>query len=133
MYLLDSNAWIAIFRNKSSRILEALKQRPADQIVLCSVVLAELWYGVRRSAASHRLDNQRLVEDLQNRYKSLPLDDRAAIESAQMRAELVSVGQTIGPYDLLIAAIAKTNELTLITHNIQEFSRIPNLKMEDWQ
>lgn len=39
----------------------------------------------------------------------------------------------IGPYDLLIAAIALANNLTLVTHNTNEFSRVPGLVIEDWE
>ncbi len=133
MYLLDSNAWIAIFRGKSASLLDQLKQRPATEIVHCPIVIAELWYGVCRSTPPHRVTNQRLVEQVATTYVSVPFDEASALDSAELRAYLASSGQLIGAYDLLIAAIVRVHGLTLVTHNTAEFSRVPNLRLEDWQ
>ena len=133
MFLLDSNAWIALFRGKSESLLSELKQRPATDIVLCPVVLTELQYGVCRSTPEHRAANQQMVHELRTTYGSVPFDDAAALDAAELRAHLATVGQPIGPYDLLIAAIARTHGLTLVTHNTSEFSRVPGLTLADWQ
>ena len=63
----------------------------------------------------------------------MPFDDRAADHDALLRATLERAGTPIGPNDLLIAAIAVANDLTLVTHNTGEFSRVPGLRLEDWQ
>ena len=68
-----------------------------------------------------------------SRYISLPFTDRSAEEYAKLRAYLTGLGKLIGPNDLLIAAIALANGLTLVTHNTNEFSRVPGLALEDWQ
>jgi tRNA(fMet)-specific endonuclease VapC len=132
-YLLDSNAWIAVFRQKSASLLNELKRRPADEIVLCSVVLAELWYGVCRCAPAHRTANQNLVDAIRATYVSLPFDDIAALNAAELRAQLATAGQQIGPHDLMIAGIARTRNLTLVTNNVTEFQRVPGLLLENWQ
>ena len=64
---------------------------------------------------------------------SLPFDDRSAVEYGVIRKRLESQGQVIGPNDMLIAAISLANDLTLVTHNVGEFSRVPGLRIEDWQ
>lgn len=133
MFLLDSNAWIALFRGKSESLLAELKRHPASDIVLCPVVLTELQYGVCRCAPEYRAANQRMVDELRTKYASVPFDDAAAIDAAQLRAYLSASGQPIGPYDLLIAAIARTHGLTLVTNNRSEFVRVPNLTVADWQ
>ncbi len=69
----------------------------------------------------------------QRKIPSLPFDDNAAHEYGRIRAHLASLGTPIGPNDLMIASIALANNLTLITHNTAEFSRIPALQLEDWQ
>src|SRR5688572_16108931 len=102
MYLLDSNAWIVVFRQKSISLLDQLKRRPSSEIVLCSVVLAELWYGVCRSDSTHRSNNEALVAQVRNKYASFPFDDDAAIDCAELRADLEARGQPIGPHDLMI-------------------------------
>jgi tRNA(fMet)-specific endonuclease VapC len=62
----------------------------------------------------------------------LPFEDRAAKVYGQIRADLETKGTPIGPNDLMIAAIALANDLTLVTHNTAEFSRVPALKFVDW-
>jgi tRNA(fMet)-specific endonuclease VapC len=108
-------------------------QHPVDEILLCSVVLAELWYGVERSAPNHRADNATLVEELEAKYESLPFDNSAAREYAVIRELLSRTGQPIGPNDTMIAAIARNRGAILVTHNTAEFSRVPGLLVEDWQ
>ena len=66
-------------------------------------------------------------------FQSLAFDDRAAAEYGKIRADLASQGTPIGPNDLMIASIALSNGLTLVTHNTNEFSRVLGLKLEDWQ
>ena len=105
---------------------------PAE-ILLCSVVLAELWYGAERSDENRRLQNLALVDALKSKYVSLPFDDAAAREYAKIRAELAQAGTPIGPNDTLIAAIARQTGATLVTHNTSEFGRVMNLVLVDWQ
>jgi tRNA(fMet)-specific endonuclease VapC len=66
-------------------------------------------------------------------YVSLPFDDHAADAYARIRADPEQQGRRIGPDDLLIAAIALAHDLTLVTHNTREFSRVNGLQLEDWQ
>jgi tRNA(fMet)-specific endonuclease VapC len=73
------------------------------------------------------------VEQLRQRFLSLPFDDAAAEQYGRIRADLTARGLTIGGNDMLIAAIALANGCTLVTHNTAEFSRVPDLVIEDWQ
>lgn len=132
-YLLDSNTWISLLRRQNAGVLARLKQHPPDEILLCSVVLAELWFGAQRSDPSRQVENRKLVDELESTYQSLPFDNPAAREYATIRTHLFSTGQPIGPNDMLIAAIARSRSITLVTHNTAEFSRVPNLLIDDWQ
>jgi len=67
------------------------------------------------------------------RFISLPFDDAAADAYGRIRAHLLTAGTPIGPHDMLIAAIAVANGLTLVTHNTDEFRRVPGLALEDWE
>lgn len=66
-------------------------------------------------------------------FESLPLDDAAAEIYGRLRLDLEQAGKLIGPYDLLIAAIALANDVILVTHNTDEFGRVAGLKFEDWR
>lgn len=132
-FLLDSNTWISLLRWQNKGVLDQLKQRPADEILLCSVVMAELWYGAENSSEKHKNENYALINQLAQNYRSLPFDIAAARDYALIRSHLSRTGQPIGPNDTLIAAIARSNGVTLVTHNSAEFSRVPELLIEDWQ
>jgi tRNA(fMet)-specific endonuclease VapC len=77
--------------------------------------------------------NEALIDQLRKRHVSLPFDDAAGAEYAHLRSILSDSGQMIGPNDAMIAAIALANQLTLVTHNTSEFSRVPGVTVEDWQ
>jgi tRNA(fMet)-specific endonuclease VapC len=66
-------------------------------------------------------------------FLSVPFDDRTARVYGQIRADLEAKGTPIGPNDFLIAAIALANDFTLVSHNTAELSRVPGLKLVDWQ
>lgn len=133
IYLPDTNAWIAYLRQNNSAIVHRFGQVHPGDIALCSIVLAELLYGVHRSLPSFQAHNSALVVQLTRSFVSLPFDDRAADEYGRLRAHLAGIGTPIGPNDSLIASIALANGLTLVTHNVREFGRVPSLLVEDWQ
>jgi tRNA(fMet)-specific endonuclease VapC len=130
-YLLDTNVWVAFLRSPSSPVVSRLHPERPGEVCVCSVVVAELYYGCLRSA--NPAANRGKVEVLMQPYRSLPFDDAAAEQYAVIRRHLEVLGATIGPYDLQIAAIALANGCTLVTHNTAEFGRIPGLPLEDWQ
>jgi tRNA(fMet)-specific endonuclease VapC len=102
-------------------------------VYLCSVVLAEMIFGAVRSGPNHEAANRLMISQLQSICSTISFDEPAAEEYGKLRAYLATVGFMIGPNDLMIAAIALANNLTLVTHNTSEFSRVPGLMIEDWQ
>lgn len=108
-----------------------MRSRPPSEIVLCSIVKAELLYGARHSRRVE--DNLRLLNHFFTPLASLPFDDRCAEEYGLIRAQLAAQGSLIGPNDLMIAAIARAHDTTLVTHNIREFSRVAGLRLTDWE
>jgi tRNA(fMet)-specific endonuclease VapC len=130
-YLLDTNVCIRYLTGRSEKVKQRLQQTLPEEIQVCSVVKAELFYGSRRSNNPEKsLQQQKLFLE---QFKSLPFDDDAAMAYGRIRAELAKAGTPIGPNDLMIAAIALANNLTLVTHNVSEFGRITDLKIEDWE
>ncbi len=131
MYLLDTNVWVAFLRRPRSPIVPRLRAKGPGEVCVCSVVVAELYYGCLRSA--NAVDNRAKVDALLRPHRSHPFDDAAAEQFAAIRRDLEREGTPIGPYDLQIAAVALANACTLVTHNTEEFSRIPGLLLEDWE
>ena len=107
-----------------------MQHSPAD-IALCSIVKAELLFGALRS--EHKESNSQLLQNLFAPLNSFDFDDNAAEHYAQIRADLTAQGKLIGANDLMIAAIARANKATLITHNTGEFSRVQGLLIKDWE
>jgi tRNA(fMet)-specific endonuclease VapC len=133
-HLLDTNSFIDhLRRGTASNVTARMAAAPPGSVYLCSVVLAELYYGAMHSGAAHQTANLALLVRLRQQFVSLPFDDRAAEEYGKVRAHLTALGTPIGPNDLMIAAITLANQMTLVTHNTTEFSRVPGLALEDWQ
>lgn len=132
-YLLDTNAVIALLNNRPAMVRVRLRGlAPAEwPISVSTVVLYELWYGVARSSR-HQENAQRVRNFLSGNIRLLPFEDEDAAIAGELRAKLEQGGSPIGPYDLLIASQALRSELTLVTANISEFSRVPALNWEDW-
>ena len=133
IYLLDTNTCIGWLRNTEPKIIARIQQENPADLVLCSVVVGELVYGAERAGPFHHVANLNRVGQLRAQFVSLPFDDNAADEYGKLRAYLAANGKMIGPNDLMIAAIALANRVTLITHNTSEFQRVPGLLFEDWQ
>jgi tRNA(fMet)-specific endonuclease VapC len=112
-------------------VFQRLEQIDPNDVYVCSIVKLELRYGALRSDyVAKTLAEQ---EKFLNRFVSLPFDDAAHHYAAQLRADLARLGTPVGPYDLLIASIALTHHLILVTHNTREFGRVAGLQIEDWE
>lgn len=130
-YLLDTNVCVAYLRRRNALLMRRFHARPASELRLCSVVKAELIRGTLRSRQP--AVNRAIMEGFAKPYVSLSFDDDAAEVFARIRFHLESLGTPIGPYDLQIASIALVHRLTVVTHNVAEFSRVPGLTVEDWE
>lgn len=130
-YLLDTNAVISILRGRSRSLLARYVTVPRVRICTCSPVRAELFYGSLRSAKP--VENRAKQEEFLEGLTSFDFDDSAADAYARARAQVEANGGSLGAMDYVIAAIAVANDLTLITHNVREFSRVPGLRYDDWE
>ena len=130
-YLLDTNTCIHYINGRSQNVIERMNALEENEAVLCSVVVAELIFGAKRSQHPVKtLLKQRRFIIL---FRSLPFDDTCAETYADIRADLTAKGTPIGANDLMIAAIARTHNLILVTHNTREFGRVADLQLEDWE
>ncbi|MTJ46433.1 type II toxin-antitoxin system VapC family toxin [Dolichospermum sp. UHCC 0259] len=130
-YLLDSNVCIQYLNKRSEKIIQRLQDLSDIDIVVCSIVKAELFYGAMRT--HNPAKTMQKQQEFLNRFISLKFDDECAVIYGEIRSKLAAKGTPIGNNDLHIAAIAMANNLTLVTHNIREFSSVDTLKLEDWQ
>ena len=130
-YLLDTNTCIRYLNGQSESIRGKLESKQPEEIVVCSVVKAELFYGALKSARAN--ENLEKAHRFLDRLVSLPFDDNASEEYGKVRSKLEMAGTPIGPNDLLIAAIAVVRRVILVTHNTKEFGRVKGLKLEDWE
>ena len=129
-YLLDTNICIQIIRRKPSELLSRLTALPVGDVGLSAITAAELHVGVQKSR-----DPARNAEALT--MFLLPLEiadfDCAAAEAyGRIRVMLEAIGTPIGPLDTLIAGHAVSLNTTLVTDNVAEFSRVPDLRIENW-
>jgi tRNA(fMet)-specific endonuclease VapC len=129
MYLLDTNTLIYFFTQRGN-VFEHVRATPAKAIKLAAPVLFELEYGTAKS--SRPLQQRQLIDEMVRVHETLPLDYAAAKAAGVLRHALEADGKPIGLVDQLIAGIALTHDLIVVTHNTREFSRVPGLKVEDW-
>lgn len=129
-YLLDTNVWVGFLRGKNVVSAHRLRARRPSEIFVCSIVAAELYHGCFRS--NQPAGNRVKVDAILSPYFCLPFDIATASIYADIRHELERAGAVIGPYEQ-IGAIAVANQCVLVTHNVQEFNRIPGLVVEDWE
>ena len=131
MYLLDTNACIQVLNGTSRALIERFKAESPATIRLCSIVKAELLYGARKSR-SVAMALTRLSQFFAP-LTSVSFDDACAEEYGRIRADLAAAGTPIGANDLMIAAIARHYDWTVVTNDIDEFVRVTGLRVEDWQ
>ncbi|MEK6750033.1 MAG: tRNA(fMet)-specific endonuclease VapC [Pseudomonadota bacterium] len=128
-YLLDTDIVIYTIKRRPPQAREAFK-RYEGQLAISSVTFGELIYGAEKSTRAEQ--NLKDVEGFAARLEVLPFDTHAATHFGQIRAELAKAGKPIGPYDTMIAGHARALGLILITNNMQEFARVPGLRLENW-
>jgi tRNA(fMet)-specific endonuclease VapC len=130
-YTLDTNTCIRYINGRAPQIRQKLPTIPVNDIVVCSIVRAELAYGAAKSQTPEVSAAKQAY--FLKPYATLPFDDAAAQIFGRIRTELERAGTPIGPYDMQIAAIAIVHELIVVTHNTREFGRVRGLRIEDWE
>jgi len=128
-FLLDTNTVSFHIRRSSPALQRHFHSMPADQVGLSVITEMEIRYGLARNPG---LRISPLVEEFLTGITILPLTSEAASYYARVRSHLDSLGKPIGPLDLLIASHALALDVTLVTTNLGEFRRVPELRCEDW-
>jgi tRNA(fMet)-specific endonuclease VapC len=128
-FLLDTNTCVYAIKRVPS-VIERLQDLSPEDVGVPVITLAELWFGARKSSRPEK--TRASVDAFLRPFEVIPLDKDAAESYADIRLRLERIGRPIGERDLLIAAIAKSRGLTVVTHNVGEFGRVPGLAVEDW-
>ena len=129
-YLLDTNICIYLIKERPKEVLEQFRKHSPEEVAISTVTLFELQYGIEKSRFCDR--SRSALSKFILPLDIIELDYTAAREAAIIRARLEEAGTPIGSYDLLIAGIAKSRGLILVTNNVQEFERVEGLKLENW-
>ena len=129
-YLLDTNICIYLIKKRPSAVLERFRQHSPQDVAISAITLFELHYGIEKS--QHRQRAEVALAKFLLPLSLIDIDQSAAIEAAAIRAKLEKNGMPIGPYDLLIAGLARSRAMTLVTNNTKKFERIVDLHLENW-
>jgi tRNA(fMet)-specific endonuclease VapC len=129
-YMLDTDTCSFVIKRTSDKVLRRLRRTPVADVCVSVVTKAELLYGVEISPRQ-KTDEAAVAAFLQH-LAVLDLPDAAAHHYAVIRGHLRRKGAMIGANDLFIAAHARCLGLTLVTNNVDEFRRVPHLKIENW-
>jgi len=128
-YLLDSNTLSDLIRNPGGSVARRIAVVGEPTVCTSIVVACELRFGAAKKSSPSLSER---VEEILETLEVLPLDRGADRHYAGIRSHLARLGTPIGPNDLLIAAHALALGLTLVTANVEEFGRVPQLSIENW-
>lgn len=130
-YLLDTCVIIDLVKGDANTI-EAMKSKSPDQVSISAISEFELRYGIEQTSKL-KSKSKSIVEAILSEINILNFGSKEAAKAAEIRNRLRAQGTPIGPYDFLIAATALVNDLILVTSNEKEFTRIQELKIENWR
>jgi len=129
-FMLDTDSCIALIKRKPAKMLDKLTSHAPGDVGLSTVSLAELRYGVAKSAQKER--NSQALDEFLLPLEIADFDEMSAGSCGEVRAALENAGTPIGPLDTQIGAHALSLGAVLVTQNTREFHRIPGLAVEDW-
>ncbi|MBE9101098.1 type II toxin-antitoxin system tRNA(fMet)-specific endonuclease VapC [Vacuolonema iberomarrocanum] len=129
-YLLDTNICIYLIKQKPPKVSARFQNLSLSDIGVSSITIAELEYGVYKSQQQEK--NRSALMQFLIPLEIVEFDPTAATAYGVIRSDLERRGLVIGSMDMLIAAHALSLGVTLVSNNTREFSRIPNLSLENW-
>ena len=129
-YLLDTNICIYLIKKHPPEVLARFQQIQLNQLHIPTITVFELYYGIEKNNSQQR--NLAALEKFLAPLTVVDFSFDAAKHAAKIRNTLEKQGTPIGAYDIQIAAIALSLDMTLLTNNIREFERVDGLKLENW-
>jgi tRNA(fMet)-specific endonuclease VapC len=129
-YLLDTNICIYLIKKRPLAVIDRFRQYSPKDVAISTITLFELQYGIEKS--QYRQRSKDALDKFLLPLNLIDIDRSSAVEAAIIRAQLEKKGMPIGSYDLLIAGLARSLDMILVTNNTKEFERIDNLHLENW-
>ena len=129
-YLLDTNTCIYVIKRSPPQVYKRLRKLSIGDVGISAITFCELQFGVTNSSKPEK--NQLALTEFLGPLEVLDFPSAAAVTFGKVRLRLKRAGTPIGSYDLLIAAHALEQGLTLVTNNLKEFKRVPGLELENW-
>lgn len=129
-FMVDTDTCIALIKRKPAPVLRRLTALAPGEAGISAITLAELRFGVEKSAARDR--NDRALDAFVLPLEVADFDEAAAAAYGAVRSALEKAGTPIGPLDTQIGAHALSLGAALVTHNVREFRRVPGLTVVDW-
>lgn len=127
-FMLDTDISSYIIKRRPATLAEKF-QKQADSLCVSVMTAAELRFGAEKAGRPQLAE---LVEAFLNRLAILEWTEDVCVHYARIRTALEQAGKPIGNMDLLIAAHAVSQRMTLVTNNLRHFSQVPGLKVEVW-
>ena len=129
-YLLDTNI-VSYWMRGETKVLEGIAAKSPGDIAISTVTFAEINCGIEKSPHKKK-ERRHRIQSIVGQIELLPFDREAAIHYSHIRVFLEKNGVPISERDLQIASIARSRGMCLVTHSVKEFSRVPDLKVDDW-
>lgn len=129
-YLLDSNICVYAMKNRPLQVLRRLQNVGRTVVAVSVITVLELRQGAERS--QHRELAHARLDDFFGPMDVMSFEESDALVAARIRAQLFRIGRPIGDFDSLIAAQALARGLIVVTNNVDEFERVPDLRIENW-
>ena len=130
MFLIDTNICIYIMNDHPPEVIQKFREIGVGNIGISSITVSELQYGACKSKQIKK--NLKRLDEFLSPFEVLAYDENASNYYGKIRSNLEKQGNVIGPLDMLIAAHALSENLTLITNNEKEFNRVKALKVDNW-
>jgi len=130
--MLDTNICLYTIKRKTQKILEAIKENRHKGLCISSISLAELGFGIANADITYKERNKIALMEFLSIMEIKLFDEKAANEFGLLKKELKDRNCLIGPFDMLIAAHAKSLDMILVTNNEKESKRVIDLKVENW-
>ena len=129
MFLLVTDTIIYSLKGQET-VIRNLRVHADHPMHICVITMMELYFGANRSRQVE--PNLAKVRTIEEAFTILPVGPECAAVFGKLKSDLQVSGKPLDDFDLIIASVALAHNLTVVTNNEKNFSRIPGLHFENW-